>query len=93
MLHGPFEFYTLEALEALTPNGPLAPQATARSTRQFPAMTLATVCIGKRQETAHTEQGQDAFRIPLSGEFLQQKSDSITMKELGWVWTYQAEPR
>jgi hypothetical protein len=92
-LQGKFELYTLEALEPPTADGPLWPDAAVKFSRQYPAMTVATVCTGKRSVAARTEQQLRQFRVPAAGEFRQQKSDQMTVKELGWTWTYEAIPR
>lgn len=92
-LHGPFEFYTLEAVEPLVPGGPLGPLAQVRFVREYPSMTVAHVCTASRRVEARTERETRPLRIPLTGEFLQRKADTIVVKELGWTWTYRATPR
>jgi hypothetical protein len=92
-LKGKFEFYTLEAIEPLSPGGPLVPYATVRFSRNYPDMIVASVCTGPRAVAARSEQQARQLMIPTQGQFLQQKTDTIVVQELGWTWTYEATPR
>jgi len=92
-LHGKFELYTLEAIAPLSADGPLWPSAVVKFSRQYPAMTAAAVCTGKRSVAARTEQEARQLRVPTPSEFRRSKSDQMTLKELGWTWTYEAIPR
>jgi len=91
-LKGHFEFYTLEAVAPLLEGGPLWPTMTVSFRREFPAMTVANACIGKKSQAAHVDREQRTMMVPVSSQFLQQKSDRIVVKDLGWTWTYEVTP-
>lgn len=104
-LSGPYEHYTLHSLASMA-DGNILVMAAEISTH-YPDVVVPVSCTGgNRTRKAHTEKDLKGFYIPGMGQYLlptavfnndKQTLDPnagvITVKELGWTWTYKATPR